>query len=43
MKYWMPSCLVATAPATGAQKLGQPVPLSNFDSEEKTERSQPAQ
>ena len=32
-----------TALSSGAQKLGQPVPLSNFVVEEKRSRSQPAQ
>ena len=34
---------VPMAPSSGAQKLGQPVPLSNFVSEEKRCSSQPAQ
>jgi hypothetical protein len=37
------SCSVWTAPASGFQKLGQPVPLSNLVSEENSARSQPAQ
>src|SRR5687767_13992732 len=37
------SSLNATFPSISAQKLGQPVPDSNFVSEEKTGRSQPAQ
>ena len=32
-----------TASSIGAQKLGHPVPLSNFVSEEKSSRPQPAQ
>ena len=32
-----------TASSSGAQKLGQPVPLSNFVSDEKSARPQPAQ
>jgi hypothetical protein len=35
--------LVPRRPAIGAKKLGQPVPLSYFDSEVKRGRSQPAQ
>jgi len=37
------SSVVPTAFSSGAQKLGQPVPLSNFVVEEKRSRSQPAQ
>jgi len=33
----------STAPSSGAQKLGQPVPLSNFVSDENRSRRQPAQ
>ena len=35
--------LVPIAPSSGAQKLGQPVPLSNFVVDENRSRSQPAQ
>jgi hypothetical protein len=34
---------VFTALSSGAQKLGQPVPLSNFVEEEKRSRPHPAQ
>jgi hypothetical protein len=34
---------VAIAPFNGFQKLGQPVPLSNFVRDEKSGRLQPAQ
>jgi hypothetical protein len=34
---------VATACGKGAQKLGHPVPLSNFVVDENTDKSQPAQ
>jgi hypothetical protein len=37
------SVVVPTAFSSGFQKLGQPVPLSNFVADEKTSRSQPAQ
>jgi hypothetical protein len=37
------SSLVVIAPSIGAQKLGQPVPLSNLVFEENSGRSQPAQ
>ena len=37
------SRVVPTAWGRGAQKLGQPVPLSNFVVEENKSRSQPAQ
>ena len=33
---------VATAPSSGIQKLGQPVPLSNFESDENSGSPQPA-
>ena len=36
------SFLVMTAFSIGAQKLGQPVPLSNFVADEKLSRPQPA-
>jgi hypothetical protein len=37
------SVVVATAPGSGFQKLGQPVPLSNFVFDEKSGCRQPAQ
>jgi len=37
------SFVVPIAPSSGAQKLGQPVPLSNLVVEENRSRSQPAQ
>jgi hypothetical protein len=37
------SSVVPMAFSRGAQKLGQPVPLSNFVAEENTGKSQPAQ
>jgi hypothetical protein len=37
------SLSVTTALSSGAQKLGQPVPLSNFVAEENRARSHPAQ
>ena len=37
------SVVVPTAFGSGAQKLGQPVPLSNFVSDEKRGSSHPAQ
>jgi hypothetical protein len=36
------SVVVPTAFSSGAQKLGQPVPLSNFVADEKLSRAQPA-
>src|SRR5450759_2334898 len=39
----MVSTVVATACSSGAKKLGQPVPLSNFVSAEKSDAPQPAQ
>jgi len=38
-----PSAVVPTALASGAQKLGQPVPLSNFVFDENRSSWQPAQ
>jgi hypothetical protein len=37
------SSFVTTALSSGARKLGQPVPLSNFVAEEKRSAPQPAQ
>ena len=37
------SVSVPTAPSSGCQKLGQPVPLSNLVSEAKSGSAQPAQ
>jgi len=43
MKKRLRSLDVPTAPSSGAQKLGQPVQLSNLVSEEKSVRPHPAQ
>ena len=40
---WLVSVWLSTAPSTGAMKLGQPVPLSNFFSALKSSRPHPAQ
>jgi len=39
----LPSVAVSTAASSGAEKLGQPVPLSNFAADEKSGWPQPAQ